>query len=248
MHLDMTELLESWPHESGTLQARIIRAADGSRKLQVRLDLGIIQMELDGRPDGRTPHGYASLLEYFMDRHEKDGSAFSLTADDCAELQAEGIQFYHRYVSLLHLEEFDLVVRDTQRNLEMFDFVENHCNDEETASSLTQFRPYVLMVNTRAHAALAADRENMGIAMEIISEGRRRIFEAYGVDPDTDDNESIPELTSLDEWAAEFLMDRPLSESDRLQREMDIAIENEAYERAAELRDELRELENKESS
>ncbi len=248
MHLDMTEILESWPHEPGSLQARIIRAADGARKLQVRLDLGIIQMELDGRPDGRSPHGFESMLEYYKDSMEKSGGSFVLSPDDCSELQAEGIQFYHRYVSLLHLEEFELVVRDTNRNLAMFEFVEAYAEDDEAASSLTQFRPYVIMVNTRARAALAADRENMGAAMEIISEGRRRILESYDMDPESEHSDTIPELTSLDEWAAEFLMDRPLSETDRLQREMDIAIENEAYERAAELRDELRSLDQKNTS
>ena len=37
--------------------ARKIVGEDGKEKLQVRLDLGLLQMELNGRPDGERPHG-----------------------------------------------------------------------------------------------------------------------------------------------------------------------------------------------
>lgn len=242
MNLDMTELLRDWPHEPGTLQARIIEAGDGSRKLQVRLDLGIIQMEMDGRPDGQSPEGYASLLDLHKARAAEDPGEYSLDEEECAALQAEGIQYYHRYVSLLHLEEYEPVIRDTRRNLDLFDFVEEHADDPGHAEALTQFRPYVLMVHVRARAALAADRDSMAAAMAILSDGRRELLRLHGHDETAEEYEGIPELSALDEWAADFLMDRPLSRRDRMLREMDEAIEAEAYERAAELRDELRAL------
>ena len=31
----------------------------------MRIDLGLIQMEIDGRPDGERPEGYESLLEFY---------------------------------------------------------------------------------------------------------------------------------------------------------------------------------------
>lgn len=42
----------------------------GEQKVQVRVDLGILQMNADGRPDGEQPFGYPSLLEYFEDKAE----------------------------------------------------------------------------------------------------------------------------------------------------------------------------------
>ena len=47
---DITEILKSWPHEFGTLNVRIIEADDGRELLQLRIELGVVQMEMEGRP------------------------------------------------------------------------------------------------------------------------------------------------------------------------------------------------------
>src|SRR5262249_54068777 len=62
---DIGPLLKGWDYEPGTINVRKINGADGAPKLQMRLDLGLLQMELTGRPDGAKPHGYDSLLDYF---------------------------------------------------------------------------------------------------------------------------------------------------------------------------------------
>src|SRR5207249_3451207 len=79
---------------------------------------------------------------------------YELTPEQCAELQQEGIQYYHRYLSLFQINDFEGVVRDTQRNLDLFTFVSEHTDREEFSWSLQQFRPYVLMMNTRAKASI----------------------------------------------------------------------------------------------
>ena len=56
-NLDLNDLLEGWPHEPGQVKARKIVGRDGCEKIQLRIDLGLIQMELNGRPDGVRPHG-----------------------------------------------------------------------------------------------------------------------------------------------------------------------------------------------
>src|SRR5215207_475885 len=62
---DITPVLRGWDYEPGTINVRKVSGLDGSPKLQMRQDLGLLQMEITGRPDGRRPHGYESLLEYF---------------------------------------------------------------------------------------------------------------------------------------------------------------------------------------
>src|SRR5437773_7147879 len=59
-------------------------------------------------------------------RAEEKGEAYELTSEQCAELQQEGIQYYHRYLSLFQVNDFAGVVRDTQRNLDLFTFVTEH--------------------------------------------------------------------------------------------------------------------------
>ena len=71
MNVDLTRLLNEWPYEPGKLNVRLITADDGEQRVQVRLDLGILQMHVDGRPDGQRPSGYDSLLEYHEARLER---------------------------------------------------------------------------------------------------------------------------------------------------------------------------------
>ena len=46
---------------------RLVTARDGRSVVQVRLDLGILQLEIEGRPDGQRPHGFATYYEYLRD-------------------------------------------------------------------------------------------------------------------------------------------------------------------------------------
>ena len=64
MSLDLNTILKDWPHENGTIKVRKIIGLDGREKLQLRIDLGVLQMEMTGRPDGQRPHGSESLLAY----------------------------------------------------------------------------------------------------------------------------------------------------------------------------------------
>src|SRR5438132_8266711 len=75
---DILPLLKGWDYEAGTINVRKINGMDGRPKLQMRLDLGLLQMEMNGRPDGRRPHGCESLLEYFeeqlKDHYDRNGT------------------------------------------------------------------------------------------------------------------------------------------------------------------------------
>jgi hypothetical protein len=245
MSLDLNTILKDWPHESGSIKVRKITGLDGREKLQLRVDLGVLQMEMTGRPDGRRPHGCESLLEYHQKRAaraEAKGQPYQLTPEQCAELQQEGIQYYHRYLSLFQIGDFEGVVRDTQRNLELIDFVAEHTDREEFAWSLQQFRPYVLMMNTRARASIFLGQGKFSEAIAEIERGRDAIVEFL-------QQSNFPELVSksaeiafLDEWLEEVKAKRPLSKLESMQREMESAIAKELYERAAELRDAIKQL------
>src|SRR5258708_39486803 len=109
MSLDLNDLLRDWPHEPGMIKVRKILGTDGKEKIQLRIDLGLIQMETSGRPDGQEPHDCESLLEYHVhraERTEKKGEKLELTEDEVGALQQEGIQYYHRYSSLFQLQDF----------------------------------------------------------------------------------------------------------------------------------------------
>src|SRR5215813_5903785 len=182
MSLDLNTITDDWPYESGTIKVRKITGLDGREKLQLRVDLGVLQMEMLGRPDGRRPHNCESLLEYHQKcatRAEQKGDTYELTPEQCAELQQEGIQYYHRYLSLFQINDFEGVVRDTQRNLDLFTFVNEHTDREDFSWGLQQFRPYVLMMNTRAKASIFLGQGKFPDAIVEIRRGRGAIAEFF---------------------------------------------------------------------
>jgi len=250
MSFDLSDLLRDWPYEPGQLQVRKITGSDGREKLQLRLDMGVLQMEMNGRPDGREPHGCESEYEYQCERAEQAGKDFELSEDDVGELQAEGVQYYHRYLALFQLGDWTSVIRDTKRNLEMFSFVAKHAPDDESAWVVQQFRPYVLMMNTRAKANLALEKSDVEAAIALVEKGIVKIERFLKDSPRADDapggEVESSEMTSLREWLEELRKVKPLTPVEKLRHEMEQAVEAEKYERAAELRDAIRELRRKE--
>lgn len=250
MSLDLNTVLRDWPHESGAIKVRKIAGLDGREKIQLRIDLGVLQMEMNGRPDGVRPHGCESLLVYHQQRAERAvqrGENYELSAEQCAELQQEGIQYYHRYLSLFQINDFAGVVRDTQRNLDLFTFVSEHTEREELSWSMQQFRPYVLMMNTRARASILLAQGKFPEAMREIQRGRDLISEFFQRSNFPELAAKSSELAFLDEWLDEVREKRPLSKLEIMQREMETAIAKELYERAAELRDAIKLLKTQKS-
>src|SRR2546430_7986811 len=248
MSLDLNTILKDWPHETGTIKVRKVAGLDGKEKLQLRIDLGVLQMELTGRPDGVRPNNCESLLAYHQLKAAHtmaQGNTYELNSEQVSELQQEGIRYYHRYLSLFQINDFAGVVRDTQRNLDLFTFVTEHTDRDELSWTLQQFRPYVLMMNTRAKASILLGQGKFAEAVAEIERGRDAIGDFF-------QDSNFPELVSksseiafLNEWLEEVKAKRPLSKLEIMQREMETAITKELYERAAELRDAIKLLKAK---
>ena len=94
MNYDIGDLLNSWEFKPDEFLARRIRTSKGEEKLQIRIDMGLLQLELDGRPDGQRPHGCPSLLDYYQDLIEsrETPEGFVLGEDECEELFQEAWQ------------------------------------------------------------------------------------------------------------------------------------------------------------
>lgn len=248
MSQDLNDLLDGWPHEPGQIKVRKIMGSDGQEKVQLRLDLGLIQMEMNGRPDGQRPKGHESLLVWHLHRAraaQGGDEEYKLSAEECGELQQEGIQYYHRYLSLFQLEDFPAVVRDTQRNLDLFAFVRKHTERDDITWAFDQFVPYVQMMNTRAKASIELEGKNLEGALREIDKGREKILGFYHEHEQAESAEKSAELSFLDEWREELQAKRPMSKLEKMRIEMDDAIQSEAYERAAQLRDAIRALDDK---
>src|SRR5688500_7647829 len=182
---DIGPILRGWDYESGTINVRKIIGLDGQPKLQMRLDLGLLQMEMSGRPDGVRPHGCESLLEYFesqlKEHRTRNGTelGFHLTSAQCQSLREEAVMYYHRYLSLFVLEEFPGVVRDTARNLRVLDWCGKFAVNEQDRLVLERYRPYITMMHVRARASLLFKEKRYTDAMDAVKEGLGKIKDFF---------------------------------------------------------------------
>lgn len=246
--MDITRLLKEWEYKPDEVNVRMILGKDKTRKIQMRLDLGLIQMEFTGRPDGKKPHGFESLLEYYrhmLEEHIREfGSerGFTLSKEDCNALRAEALQYYYRYLSLFHLQEYQAVVKDTERNLRVFDFIKEYAEEEEDRYSLEQYRPYVIMMNTRSTAHLQLEKNQPGEAIERIEEAIEQIEIFFHKVHRPDLIEKCNEVQFLNQFAEQIRLHWQSDPIGALRAKMQDAISREDYETAARIRDEIRRL------
>jgi hypothetical protein len=243
---DILPTLKGWDYEPGTINVRKINGLDGKPKLQMRLDLGLLQMELAGRPDGAKPHGFDSLLEYYesqLKEHKRNNGTelgFHLTSNECQSLREEAVMYYHRYLSLFVLEEFSGVVRDTARNLRVLDLCGKYAINQEDRLVLEQYRPYIVMMNVRAKASMLFNEKRYKPALEIVNEGLDSIKEFFAQFGQEEAFARSNEVKILKKFARDIRKKLPIDPIQKLKSQLDKAIQREAYEDAARLRDEIK--------
>jgi hypothetical protein len=246
---DLRNALKDWPYDPEH-DARITQGEDGREILQVRTPLGIEQYEMDGRPDGERPHGTESWLEYQQERlNRKKGEGreieFELKPRECAELFNEGTLYYFRYVRLFQLRDWARTVRDTTRNLRVFDLVHRYARREEDQQYLEKWRPYIVRMKASAEAMMALEKNAHEDALRATNESIEQIQSLDEVDDETFQFERERSLSALRDLAEQIQKNRPLSEVEQLERQMNSAIERQEFERAAQLRDKIKGLKNK---
>lgn len=233
-HIDF--LLNDWPFEPDGPAVRLVKGGDGRDLIQVRLDLGILQMEVIGRPDGEKPGGSATLLDYLSQREMTDPD-FELSDELCNEIDREFVQFYHRRIAWLRLQKFDLAVRDANHTLGLMDFCKEHSGDEEWNEQHEQHRAFVLFHRTQAAAMAAIGEQEAEEAIDLIDMGLEEIretFDELGWEEFYDSDELVERLREFRQSLCE-----DFSIPKTLEQQLNEAVAAEQYELAALLRDKL---------
>lgn len=237
MTQDISHILRDWPYEGGQINVRLVQGDDDEPRIQMRLDLGLLQMEVSGRPDASRPQGFESFLEYCEARLDHaDGE------EECRLLREEAVQYYHRYIALLVLGDYDGVLRDTARNLRVIELCAQFAETEEDRTILEQFRPYVTMMRVRALASQMVVDDEPKVALWAIDDGIEVIRKQYEEAGRGGDFEEASEIQLLRAMRDELALKLPASQKNELRERLRKAIESENYELAAILRDELRML------
>jgi len=253
MSKDLSKILNEWKFEPDEVLVRLVQGDDGLSRLQLRVDLGILQMEMDGRPDGYRPKGFDSWLDFYEDQQQThdaahpDSTPFLLDEDDCLRLWREAVQYYHRYLGFWNLDLFMLCARDTLRNLRLFTFVRTHAKDDNHKLHFDQWRPYVLMMHARAVATPLFQQKLYEEGLQAIEAGIEAIGEFLDEYNQGHRAAECMELVSLEQWRDEILSKeeraaaaRPKSALQILRSQLDAAIASEEFEEAARLRDQIR--------
>jgi hypothetical protein len=241
MARDIDALLRDWEFKPGVVQARMVRAGDGREILQMRVDLGILQMDTDDRPDGTRPHGNATYFEYLKhqaEREQRAGRKFVLDEEQCEEADREFVQFYHRRVCWLALRTFARAVSDADHTLAFMDFVRDHSPSDEYRLAHEQYRGFVLFHRTQAAAALAVEADDPEAAIDAILNGLKKIrafFTEHDLAEQMEDDGMVQQLHKLERSLRDL---HGIKET--LQEQLERAVANEEYEVAARLRDALR--------
>ncbi len=238
---DIDDVLRNWPYSAEEVRVRTVKAGEGREVLQMRVELGVLQLEVTNRPDGQRPGGFDTYLDQLLADELKSSEAAPLTEEQCVEIDREFMQFYHRRICWLQLAEYARAVEDADHTLALMDLVKRHSPDEEWTFSHEKYRPLVLF--HRTHAAARAVLEGPSGAEGAISEintGLQRIRDFFDADErfaevEFEKLEFVEQLMELRETLrTEFKVGKTLNER------LNDAIANERYEEAAELRDELR--------
>jgi hypothetical protein len=156
------------------------------------------------------------------------------------------------------LGHYELCARDTERNLRLFAFVRDHAHDDKDKLRFDQWRPYVTMMHARAVATPLVELEQWDAAAGVLDAGIRgieRFLEEYN---QSGQASQVGELTFLRRWKEEILTkikpddDAPepaalpalVDRTAELRSQIEVAVDEERYEDAAMLRDELKRLQS----
>jgi hypothetical protein len=235
-HID--HLLREWAYDPETVSVRVVTGSDNRDVIQMRVDMGVLQLETKARPDGVRPKGFETYYDLLLAESVRVGEDFVMDEEQCSEADREFVQFYHRRICWLALRRFADAVRDADHTLAFMDFCRKHSPDEQWTLSHEQYRPFVLFHRTQA-AALNELDDGGGpeSAVQAINDGleqMRKVFEEFEAEEHFEEDDLVSRLIELRESLREHY-----SVGRTLEERLTEAIQSEEYELAAVLRDEL---------
>jgi hypothetical protein len=234
---DIDHLLRHWAFLPGRPVARRISGSDGRELLQMRVDMGVLQLEVDGRPDGERPHGFATYYDFLVSAAFDEGPEFELNEERRTEIDREFYQFYHRRICWLALQEYAQAAIDADHSLRLMDFTSANAVDRQWAVMHEQYRPFVMFHQVQSRALVKLQENDPAAAVEVITAGLDalgKVFAAHGAEDHFEEDLFVTKLREMQESIkSQFSLGPTLAE------QLAEAIAAEQYELAAKLRDKL---------
>lgn len=247
MSLDLDDLLANWNNTPGEISARALAADDGAELIQLRIELGLLQMFPDGRPDGSRYHGAPTALDYVAHEQREE---HELAEPDIRELEREITQFNYRRLALAAIAD-DALRRDDQpeavrqllravrdidqclRRIRLVDQLRQRPPEQIGLKSTLTFNRARLLSQLRVVQGRNED------AIRQATEGANALEElllSCGLDPEQAERD--PGVQYLQQLAARLRKQYAIPRT--LQEQLDAAIESEDFAAAARLRERIR--------
>jgi hypothetical protein len=235
--LNIDHLLRSWAFEPGRPVVRRVSGDDGRELLQMRVDMGILQLETTGRPDGEKPHGFPTYYDYLVSAAFQEGTDFALGEERQVDVDREFYQFYHRRICWLTLNEYGRAAADAEHSLRLMDFSSANAVDREWAIMHEQYRPFVMFHQAQAVALTKLQADDPEAAVEVIEKGLQSLadlFAQHGAEEHFDEDVFVVKLREMESSIKSHFHLGP-----SLAQQLAEAVAAEQYELAAKLRDRL---------
>ena len=258
MTLDLHDLTADWDYQAGEICARMVDGRDGAELLQLRVDLGVMQMFPDGRPDGERYRGLPTALAYFQ--HESRLGRDDFEPADWREFERELHQINYRRLALSSLVEDCLrrddinaarallrrALRDVEACREHVWLAAGHpaCPFRRSAQAL---RPTLMFHRGRLRVQFRVIDGLYEQAVEEAEQAQQELDALLAeLGLDEEQREDDPGVVFLRDLGRELRRDYDVSMT--LSERLEEALENEEFETAARLRDELRHRQDAQSA
>ena len=265
LNLDLNEVIAGWDCPPGEMVARVVRGQRGEELLQLRVDLGVLQMYPDGRPDGQLYHGLPSVLDYLQ--HELRVGRDAISGEHWQALERELAQINYRRMALanvaeeaLRTQDEALAMRQLVRVLRDIERCEVALRMQEEAvggpCGHSHLWPTLIFNQARLLCQLRVIEEDYDDAIEVAQAGATGLRdlldngesefgleaefggeedEGLFADPESEEDVGVVYLTELSrQLRVQYDIELTLRER------LEIALDEEEYETAAELDDEIK--------
>lgn len=242
---DLDDFFLEWAYNPQELNARLVRASDGRYIIQMRVELGILQMEVKYRPDGTFPFGFKTYLSYLKHLALFSQEKFELTREHIFEIIRELRQYGYRRSCWLALGRYSKVILDADYSLALMNFVYDRAPDSFWGLVSEKERSLILLHRTQAAAMLALRKDGPVQALEEIESGIRRFQDktsgAFSFEAAENAGENASEQSV--EWHVYQLLEmrsrirRHYGLAPTLEEQLREAVQSESYEQAAQIRD-----------